>query len=501
MMKHPKSSNMEGLRHNKFQKITTLFMVVLIPLCVPFLLSGQTESFIIQGHLSNCPEKQLQIFIADDDGQTVIDTIHLDEDGRFYFETYEVKHPQQTSLQQNRIQINDIYIAPGYNLTLRGDGTDFQSLLQTLEITGIGAETNQYKLKIVAAHQARPKGKWPHEMDGTELLVYLKDIREMTDSVVDSVFNKPAINDPYLDYFANLIRLDNEVQKLYYLLDHVNSNKSLDYGQSVAFVRDNYHGALLDDISKDEYLWSSQYKNWGLGEYIKYLRTLDERTDSTLVKEKGYLLAKIDEHLTGKVRDYYLNEIINGTYRYNKTLEQFNSSKERLKPYIAALANEDFRQDIYLGLAEKEAEIVRSQAGSPAPDFTLQSDKGGTYSLSDFKGKVVYIDLWASWCIPCRQEHPSFKALYDKYKEDDRVVFVGIAVSDGKKEWQRALEEDQPDWLQLYDAEGVVNKAYVANAIPKFILVDKQGNIVSFDAPRPSSGSKLEELLDAEIAK
>jgi thiol-disulfide isomerase/thioredoxin len=129
--------------------------------------------------------------------------------------------------------------------------------------------------------------------------------------------------------------------------------------------------------------------------------------------------------------------------------------------------------------------------GKPAPGFTLENKSGNTYRLADYKGKVVYLDLWASWCGPCREETPAFRILYNRYKEDNRIVFLSIAVHDGINNWKKALEEDKPEWLQLIDKEDQVWKSYVANFIPKFIVIDKAGNIVNFDAPGPSSGKKL----------
>lgn len=91
--------------------------------------------------------------------------------------------------------------------------------------------------------------------------------------------------------------------------------------------------------------------------------------------------------------------------------------------------------------------------------------------------------------------------MYEKYKNDQRIAFIGIAIHDGMDKWKKAIEEDKPDWIQLIDKNDLVMNTYVANAIPQFILIDKQGNIVNFDAPRPSSGQEIENLLIQEIVK
>ncbi|MDB5557011.1 MAG: TlpA family protein disulfide reductase, partial [Rhizobium sp.] len=191
------------------------------------------------------------------------------------------------------------------------------------------------------------------------------------------------------------------------------------------------------------------------------------------------------------------SEIINEV----ESIEGLNEYKSLFEPYISTFTNNSFKESIASTFTAKEAELIRTQIGKPAPNFTLQSNLGNSHSLKDFKGKVVYLDLWASWCGPCREETPSFKLLYDKYKNDNRIAFIGIAVHNGINEWKKALEIDKPEWLQLFDKDETVWKAYVANWIPKFILIDKQGNIVNFDAPRPSDGKKLEELLKQEMAK
>jgi thiol-disulfide isomerase/thioredoxin len=143
---------------------------------------------------------------------------------------------------------------------------------------------------------------------------------------------------------------------------------------------------------------------------------------------------------------------------------------------------------------------MQLQIGKSAPPFSLPDERGKIHHLSNFKGKVIYIDLWASWCEPSRAEVPNFKKLKDKFRHNDKVAFMGIAVSDGEKEWRKALSEEKPDWLQLYDASSAVARSYVATAVPKYILIDKSGKVVNFNAPSPGDKS-IEDLIKDEIAK
>jgi thiol-disulfide isomerase/thioredoxin len=142
---------------------------------------------------------------------------------------------------------------------------------------------------------------------------------------------------------------------------------------------------------------------------------------------------------------------------------------------------------------------LQTRIGNPAPDFALKNETGQTFKLRDFKGKVVYIDLWASWCKPCREETPFLEKLYDHYKSDPRIAFISIAVSDGQQAWLKALKQDKPTWLQLIDSKGQVKTAYNANMIPRFVIINKKGQIVNFDAPRPSHKDELQVILEREM--
>lgn len=391
-------------------------------------------------------------------------------------------------------------IAPGYNLTITANGKDFLSLVKSKKITGIGSESNRYRFLLDSIQYTKMDTlKW-YEMSEPDLLAYIKRDKHLKDSVANLVFNKEAIQDKYLAYFEKMIRLDNKFMDLYMLVAHVNMN-SYGYEKSVAIVKNNFENAILNDLFRDEYLLSNDYKNWLIGnEYLNYLVNLDYLKDSTLRIRKGYKLEKVNKIYRGKVKEFVLYKLMESSIDFCESLNKLNENKEQFKPYFLLLTNQFYKKSIEIKFNEKETELVRTQIGKPAPKFSLESNEGNSYDLEDFRGKVIYLDLWASWCGSCRAETPNLKALYDKYKNDHRIAFLSIAVHDGMDEWKKALEEDKPSWIQLIDKEGIVSKSYVANMIPKFILIDKQGNIVSFDAPEPGS-VEIEKLLNEEIIK
>lgn len=496
-----------------------LSTLILLYLLLSTTVFGQPKPvlkpLIIRGQLTNSPEKILNIFFTDENDKRILDTIRLDSEGRFYLKTYKIKGPQLTSIQQKTTQINGIFVAPGYDLIITGDATDFKTLFKTTKIDGIGAESNRFRTMLNArvAQHAKP---W-YELNEQELVAFAKRDRKMQDSLVHAAYDPylaaagtkskdrsagPSLvsHDPYVGYFKKMLLMNNQFMEIYYLLTKVNTGKYT-YAEAKALIDNNIDHQLLNNMVKDEYLISEDYKTWLVGsEYTNYLIKLDYLRDSTLRQKKGYRLIKMDQVYTGKVKDYVLYHQMSGEITYAKNFDRLNSSKDLFKPYIAELKNPAYQSALNDLFKTKEAELLRTGLGKPAPAFTLESSTGTLHSLADFKGKVIFIDLWASWCGPCRAETPHLAALYDKYKSDNRIAFVSIAVSDGKKEWQQAVEKDKPEWLQLLDKDDLVRKSYVANMIPQFIIVDKNGSIVNFNAPEPSSGKKLEDLLVKEMS-
>lgn len=138
--------------------------------------------------------------------------------------------------------------------------------------------------------------------------------------------------------------------------------------------------------------------------------------------------------------------------------------------------------------------------GEISPKFVAYENfKGGATSLEDLKGKYVYIDVWATWCGPCKAEIPFLKEVEKAY-HGKNIEFVSISVDEAKahEAWEQMVEEKELGGIQLFadnDWKSEFVQAYKINGIPRFILIDPQGNIVSADAPRPSSND-LKVLFD-----
>ena len=113
---------------------------------------------------------------------------------------------------------------------------------------------------------------------------------------------------------------------------------------------------------------------------------------------------------------------------------------------------------------------------SPAPDFTLKSQKGDNLKLSELRGKVILINFWASWCGPCRQEMPVLDELYRHYRSLDFTI-LGVNVEQDSDNAKSLLKDVSVSFPVLFDNENKVSKLYDVKGMPSTVLVDRDGNI------------------------
>ncbi|UNY98512.1 TlpA family protein disulfide reductase [Zhouia spongiae] len=168
---------------------------------------------------------------------------------------------------------------------------------------------------------------------------------------------------------------------------------------------------------------------------------------------------------------------------------------EKEKLYAPLLITDKQKDEVQQYIKEQ---IEPYTAGVTAPSFTFIDDKGTEISLRDLKGKPVYIDVWATWCAPCKAEIPHLEKVYEAYKED--VQFVSVSVDKNKGAWENFITGSPHSWVQLYGGGEwhKKNKAffdfYQIAGIPRFILIDKEGKLIMYDAYRPSNDKLIEKL-------
>ncbi len=211
------------------------------------------------------------------------------------------------------------------------------------------------------------------------------------------------------------------------------------------------------------------------------------------------------------------NEFDQAIVEIKKKLENFIDKAKGVDSTM--IANEKkallgFEKGIKGAYKQKQARkaMFADLIGKPSPQFVhYESVDGKKVSLSDFKGENVYMDIWATWCGPCKAEIPYLKKLEEDYKGKN-IEFISISVDNGrgypknsleasKEGWKKMIAEKDMKGIQLFadkNWESDFIKAFKIRSIPRFLLIDKNGIVVDADAPRPSSPkvrTDLDKLL------
>jgi len=139
--------------------------------------------------------------------------------------------------------------------------------------------------------------------------------------------------------------------------------------------------------------------------------------------------------------------------------------------------------------------FTNTACAEQATNFELKDLSGKTVSLEELKGKVVFVDFWATWCPPCRASIPAVEALYEKYKDNDDVCFIGINLSEDKETVSKFVKREGIQYLVLLSNNKVITD-YKIRSIPAFFIIDKEGNIAN---KYLGYGSGLESKWEDEI--
>lgn len=197
------------------------------------------------------------------------------------------------------------------------------------------------------------------------------------------------------------------------------------------------------------------------------------------------------------VNDTLKGEIVLQYAAYLKAYAGYEELYQQYGKYLLTADQTRRANDIKTDLEKKGPAV-----GSPAINFTYPDINGKKVSLTDFKGKIVVVDVWATWCGPCKSELPPLKQL-EKEMHGQDVVFMSVSIDEEKdyQKWKDFVAKEELGGQQLFANGGKdLTKIYRIKGIPRFMVFDKKGNIVSTDAPRPSE-SELKTMLENELKK
>jgi thiol-disulfide isomerase/thioredoxin len=240
-----------------------------------------------------------------------------------------------------------------------------------------------------------------------------------------------------------------------------------------------------------------------MNNFIRIFRTQAVNKDSTLKNIDEYIIEnKIIKNLFKESR-YRSRLLAYNLYYRISSYTEYPMRLAEVGDFIEEFRKETFNDDLLPVIeklyARQLSTIGSLKKGVIAPAFKLIDTKGKTVTLSDFKGKVVYIDMWASWCGPCLKEMPYMEALKKKFSNRP-IEMIAISIDTDKGKWLAKIASMKLDGVQLIDDKGSENskiaKDYKIHGVPHYVLIDKKGRIASAFAPRPSSEVEIEKEIN-----
>ncbi|MBL7892583.1 MAG: TlpA family protein disulfide reductase [Bacteroidia bacterium] len=398
-------------------------------------------------------------------------------------------------------QTTKLYIEQDDRLNIRFKAA---SLPGSIAFTEKGAANNQFLQKFneqFANDFSAPVMEDKMKISGVdEFENFIFGNRAKQKKFYEAYPDKNLLSENFKKYIENQIKYT----YLNYLLAWpiVNANKS----NSILTVA-HLPAVMLDvldkkTVSDEEAMISGSYRDflvWFVTYFASEKNGFNKFTDFTVSAEKKYVIAT--DHLKGTPLLYYLTRFLleTGEKINPETVKSIFERMEKMekKAEYTTIVKDKLGKWMKTKLPKTET----TKSNDPSSGNKFRGMNGKEVSLSDFKGKVVYVDFWASWCGPCRQQFPFSKELHEKLsdKQKKEVVFLYISIDDNEDAWKNAVKQLQLTGEQALSPGGwnsPAAKQFQISSIPRYMLIDKKGNIVNPNASRPSDENTLQDILD-----
>jgi len=380
---------------------------------------------------------------------------------------------------------SEFFLRPGYNLKLLIDPNEFD---ESIIYSGNGEAENNYLAKKYLNEE---------ELGQLRAYQYLGSLDEKA-----FVHKMDSVKQLENDFLNKQDELSSEFRSLEKTSIHYNWAYKLKqfelYKRFVSKdenfnVSENYPDFEKDMNLEDENLLVvNNYKNY-LNEYYSH-KAGDFAKHNNIARDIAFLQIVVKDVKSSKIKE----QLLYGAAKYG--VSYTNELQNYYDIFMANSVDEEHKKDV----SEKYNKLIKLSKGKPSPKFTAYENfNGGETSLDDLKGKFVYVDVWATWCGPCKREIPSLKKVEKEYHEKN-IAFVSMSI-DRKKdydEWRKMVKEEELSGIQLFapnDWSSDFVSDYGIMGIPRFILIDPEGNIVNANAPRPSSDELIDLFNELEI--
>ena len=291
--------------------------------------------------------------------------------------------------------------------------------------------------------------------------------------------------------FVKTLKTNFLYEKYGLLLEYPMAYDYFNPGADSPILPEGFHGFLTsDDLFSDEFMSSRPYFSFANNFLNKHMQENADPDSEESYYEKQFKFAS--QLFTGKTREAVLSQ----TMIYLLNFGSFDLAQGFYEEYKQMVQS----PETLLLVEEEYLAVLTLSPGQPAPAFTLTDIDGNEVSLSDFAGKVVYLDFWASWCGPCMREVPFAKELKKRMQGYDDLVFLYISVDTDEMAWRNKVAEMEIQGVHV-NVPGFghqVPESYNLKGVPTFYLIGRDGKIFDNRPPRPS-GSQVDEVLKAAL--
>jgi len=335
------------------------------------------------------------------------------------------------------------------------------------------------------------------QRDSLDLTTYLKIYEGLESSMMNFRSNINHPGSRFSKLFKLAIDVDKELAPIVFLFYH--SAKSINGFTSTPKnfidVPAFYQRFIQTNKFSDASLLNIGETGYYMNLYAKLvIAALPEEKKKQLTQSEklGLMINTIS---SDTLKPYFLKDQMSEIAINNLT--EFRSILEPYKKYTKPASVKKQYLKIYDQFSSDTAYV-----GKSAYNFTLPDSTGRMISMKDFKGKVVFIDVWATWCGPCREQFPFLKVVEEEYKDNSDIVFMGISIDRlrDREKWLKMMKKENLHGVQLLDDTGkFFAKKYEINAIPRFLLISKEGKWIEVRLPRPEAKEELKNYLDKAL--